>query len=96
MTQAGLRHERIRMHHANLRELLAALDLAGMRWVNGVSLLEKTLSALGNTSNRTRHDVRLKTDSHGQREGGRYATTCAGRAAEAKGRSCPNPVSKAS
>jgi hypothetical protein len=29
VTQAGLRHERVRVHHANLREFLAALDLAG-------------------------------------------------------------------
>ena len=29
MTQAGLRHERVRVHHANLREFLAPLDLAG-------------------------------------------------------------------
>jgi hypothetical protein len=31
VTQAGLRHERVRVHHANLREFLAPLDLAGNR-----------------------------------------------------------------
>jgi hypothetical protein len=35
VTKAGLRHERVRVHHANLREFLAPLDLAGnLRAVN--------------------------------------------------------------
>jgi hypothetical protein len=29
VTKAGLRHERVRVHHAHLREFLAPLDLAG-------------------------------------------------------------------
>jgi len=45
--------------HANLREFLAPLDLAGS---TGICFLEKLFHS-GNTSNRTHHDVLLKKGS---------------------------------
>lgn len=81
VTQAGLRHERVRVSR-NAGQICSSSLRRSILPGQRDSALGKNTFRSGNTSNRTRHDARLKTGSRARSAAGVLASTCAGRAVE--------------